>query len=63
MILTRVPSPGRFYVAVAMKLVLAHILQSYDIELVDKSAKQSITWRTYILPSERIKVRFTPRNI
>ncbi|KAF2704335.1 cytochrome P450 [Pleomassaria siparia CBS 279.74] len=55
--------PGRFYVAVAMKLVLAHILQNYDIDLVDKDAQQSDIWRTYILPKEKIQVRFTPRAI
>ncbi|CAO2654954.1 Nn.00g116870.m01.CDS01 [Neocucurbitaria sp. VM-36] len=53
--------PGRFYASVAMKLVLEHIMQNYDVELVDSTAERASVWRSYVLPAERTQVRFTPR--
>ncbi|KAF1846526.1 cytochrome P450 [Cucurbitaria berberidis CBS 394.84] len=54
--------PGRFYASVAMKLVLEHIVQNYEVELVDPKAERASIWRSYVLPVERTKVRFTPRS-
>jgi hypothetical protein len=55
-------SPGRFYASLASKLVLTHIVRNYEVALVDKNAKRSIVWRSYILPSSKTLVTFTPRD-
>lgn len=54
--------PGRFYASVAIKLTLAHVLQNYDVELVDPTAERASVWRSYVLPAERTQIRFTPRS-
>lgn len=54
--------PGRFYASVAIKLTLAHILENYDVELVNPQAERASVWRSYVLPAERTQVRFTPRS-
>lgn len=55
--------PGRFYASVAIKLTLAHVLLHYEVELVDERAERASIWRSYVLPAERTKVRFTPRKL
>jgi cytochrome P450 len=58
----RMTCPGRFYSATAMKLVMAHILQNYDVELVDEKAPRSWIWRTTQTPHEDASVIFRPRG-
>ena len=53
--------PGRFYASVAIKLVLVHLLEHYEVELMDPSAERASVWRSYVLPAERTRVRLTPR--
>jgi cytochrome P450 len=53
--------PGRFYASVAMKLCLAHILENYEVDLVSPNDKRSSTWRSYVLPSESVQVKFLPK--
>lgn len=33
-----------------MKLIMAHILINYDVELVNKNAPRSWVWRTTVTP-------------
>lgn len=54
-------SAGRFYVAVVIKLILAHILKYYECELVDESVSRSVTWRSSILPRGKTLVSFKGR--
>ena len=54
-------SAGRFYVAVVIKLILAHILRYYECELVDESVSRSVTWRSSILPRGKTLVSFKAR--
>ncbi|OAL54549.1 cytochrome P450 [Pyrenochaeta sp. DS3sAY3a] len=44
-------------------LTLAHVLMHYDVELVDEKAERESVWRSYVLPAERTRVRFTPRGM
>lgn len=55
-------SPGRFYASIAVKLVLKHLLDNYDLDLVDPAADRTSVWRTYLLPKESTLVKFTPRT-
>ena len=52
---------GRFYASVAMKLTLAHILQNYEVDLENPTARRTSIWRSYVIPMDRTQVRFTPR--
>lgn len=54
-------SPGRFYVAVVIKLILVHILRYYDCELVDPTLSRSLTWRSTIIPREQTLISFKAR--
>jgi hypothetical protein len=36
-----VPSPGRFFVAQELKMVVAHMLMNYDIKHIEKRAERS----------------------
>ncbi|KAL8783071.1 MAG: hypothetical protein Q9213_004883 [Squamulea squamosa] len=43
--------PGRFYIALIMKSVLAHLLRKYDIKLADEGkAATTFSWRTTNVP-------------
>lgn len=53
-------SPGRFYAAAVMKVMLAQIILDYDCELVDKRAPRWFTWRSSMLPREKTMVVFQP---
>ncbi len=55
-------SPGRFYGAAVMKVMLAQIILQYDCELVDKEASRWFTWRSSMLPRETTMVKFRPRS-
>ncbi|KAF7876405.1 hypothetical protein EAF04_001497 [Stromatinia cepivora] len=53
--------PGRFFVGFAMKHIMAHIINNYDPELVDKNSKPTMNWRTWTLPKPSVKINFKPR--
>jgi hypothetical protein len=55
-------SPGRFYAAAIMKLLVAQVILNYDVELVNKDAKRWWTWRSSMLPLEGTLVKFTARQ-
>ncbi|ROV87437.1 hypothetical protein VSDG_09838 [Cytospora chrysosperma] len=54
--------PGRFYAAVATKLIMAHILKHFDCSFVEHNVETSRSWRSYVLPREDVLVRFTARK-
>lgn len=54
-------SPGRFYVSIATKLIIAHVLKNFDCSLLDQNRKNFFTWRSYVLPKEDVLVKFSPR--
>ncbi|KAI1120565.1 cytochrome P450 [Nemania abortiva] len=54
--------PGRFYSAVATKLILAHILKNFDCQLLGQNKRKSTIWRSYVLPREDVLIRFSPRK-
>ncbi|KAI1740381.1 cytochrome P450 [Xylaria scruposa] len=54
--------PGRFYAAVATKLIMAHVLKSFDCSLLDQNMERSSTWRSYVLPREDVVIKFSPRR-
>lgn len=57
----KITCPGRFYASTAVKLVLAHFLLDFDMELVDKKAPRSWNWRTTINPRKDVRIIFRPR--
>ncbi|KAF2972271.1 hypothetical protein GQX73_g1247 [Xylaria multiplex] len=54
--------PGRFYSAVATKLIVAHVLKNFDCQLLHQYKKKSMIWRSYILPREDVLIHFAPRK-
>lgn len=55
-------SPGRFYAAAVMKVILGQVLMGYDCEFAEPGAKRLFSWRSTILPKPGLKVIFTPVN-
>lgn len=53
-------SPGRFYGAAMMKVMLSQVIIKYDCELVNKDAPRWWTWRSSMLPKEDTMVIFRP---
>ena len=56
-------SPGRFFAANELKLIMAHIILNYDLKLEDPSApRDHITrWHT-LFPSPAVRVLFKKRQ-
>ncbi|KAI0114415.1 cytochrome P450 [Nemania sp. FL0031] len=54
--------PGRFYSAIATKLIVAHVLKNFDCELLHQYKRKSTIWRSYVLPREDVLIRFSPRK-
>ncbi|KAI0384947.1 cytochrome P450 [Hypomontagnella monticulosa] len=54
--------PGRFYAAVATKLIVAHILKNFDCSIVGQVTEKSSSWRSYLLPKEGVHINFSPRK-
>ncbi|KAH8593607.1 cytochrome P450 [Bisporella sp. PMI_857] len=57
----RMACPGRFYASAIIKIMLAQIIATYDVELVDKEAPRYFTWRSSMLPKAKTMVVFAPR--
>jgi hypothetical protein len=56
--------PRRSYSSTVMKLVIAHILSNYDMELVDKMAPRSKKmWRTTMDPRKVVRVIFRTQSV
>jgi hypothetical protein len=53
-------SPGRYYAAAVMKVILGQIIMNYDCELANPEAPRWWTWRSSMLPKENTIVIFTP---
>ena len=53
-------SPGRFFAAHEMKLLLAHLVQHYDVEHLPKRPKQQTVMETK-LPSDSATIRVRRR--
>lgn len=52
-------SPARFYVSVAMKMFLTHVLLNYDIKLMDAEApsRWNLGFMQFPNPRQRLLVR------
>jgi hypothetical protein len=53
-------SPGRFYAAAVMKVILAQMIFNYDCELEDTQHRRWISWRSTVLPKRSTLVRLKP---
>lgn len=53
-------SPGRFYAAAVMKVILGQVLMNYDCEFAEPGGKRLFSWRSTILPKPNLKIIFTP---
>jgi hypothetical protein len=57
-------SPGRFYAAIVMKLVLAHIIMNYDLGTVEPGVRPPNEYYTYsVVPNRKARVKFRRRQI
>ncbi|KAK0653142.1 cytochrome P450 [Cercophora newfieldiana] len=54
--------PGKFYASALAKVVISHLVDEYDIKLVDPTAPRWWTWRTTRVPNEETMAIFTPRQ-
>ncbi|MCJ1236865.1 hypothetical protein MMC14_004847 [Varicellaria rhodocarpa] len=45
--------PGRFFAAGILKLMVAHVLLTYDVKFADESKSRTFTWRTAIVPKSK----------
>lgn len=50
-------SPGRFYAATMLKLVIAHVLLNYECSLDNIAGCRSMQWRSAIIPKASVKLR------
>lgn len=56
-------SSGRFYAAFIMKMICAHILIGYDIELANPTAPRTFSWRSGIVPYAHTALRIWERLV
>ena len=55
-------SPGRYFAAVELKAMLAHVLVTYDVKLAKEGVRPPDTWLASVcLPSRTAKVSFRKR--
>lgn len=50
--------PGRWYASLIIKLILIHVLENWDSDLVDMEAPRSATWRSNCFPLSDTVVSF-----
>jgi hypothetical protein len=55
-------SPGRFYAAAVLKLVVATVLLNYDCELPPIRGERSFQWRSSVIPKRSIKLMVQRRD-
>ncbi|KIJ50556.1 hypothetical protein M422DRAFT_245171 [Sphaerobolus stellatus SS14] len=55
--------PGRFFAAVEMKLILAHILINYDIQVFDPTRPSAIWYGNSCLPNSDYELQFRKRTL
>lgn len=46
-----------------MKLIMAHVLINYDVDLINKNVPRSWVWRTTVTPREDARVVFKRRYV
>lgn len=56
-------SPGRYYAAAVMKVILAQIIMNYDFDLVQPEAPRWMSWRSTTLPRHATLVAFRAREL
>ncbi|KAL8915859.1 MAG: hypothetical protein Q9172_006602 [Xanthocarpia lactea] len=59
---TKRPCPGRFYVAVAAKMILTRFIGEYDIKLENPKAAASLAWSYALAPHPRTKMLIRKRG-
>lgn len=56
-----IPSPGRFYASVALKMLVAHVLKEFDFNLLSTKAPRSFSWRSAIIPRSSTVIQMRRR--
>ncbi|KAI4234819.1 MAG: hypothetical protein LQ349_003546 [Xanthoria aureola] len=59
---TKRPCPGRFYVAVAAKMILSRFIAEYDVRLENPKAAASLAWSYALAPHPRTKMLLRKRS-
>jgi hypothetical protein len=55
-------SPGRYYAAGVMKVILGKIIMNYDCELLEPNGTRWFKWRSATLPKQSTMAIFSPRK-
>ncbi|KAF7165201.1 hypothetical protein CNMCM5623_009467 [Aspergillus felis] len=53
--------PGRFHASLVIKMILAHLLSSFDMRFADEKARRKWSWETFTMPYESTRVVLTKR--
>lgn len=62
-VIDEIASPGRFFAAVEMKAILAHVVVTYDVKMKEDGALPSSRWIfTALIPDQKAKVLFRRRQ-
>lgn len=54
--------PGRFFAAVEMKLLMAHLLLNYDVDRLDNNIPTTVWYGTVCVPNSQAQVLFRKRH-
>ena len=57
-----IASPGRFYVSVMAKMIIAHLLLHYEFKLVDESVLSTFTWGVNTMPHPKLRILLRKRS-
>ena len=58
-----ITSPGRFYISMLAKMIMAHLLLHYDFRLADQDAPSTLSWRENLLPHATLRILLRKRSL
>ncbi|KAI0016370.1 cytochrome P450 [Xylariomycetidae sp. FL0641] len=50
--------PGRYYALLALKIILVHVLENYDMKLGPPRTSRSFQFRSSVIPSSKSRILF-----
>lgn len=62
LIFNHLSSPGRFYTASVLKVLVSYILNNFDVKIEDTRRKREFTWRTAIVSLVGMMINFKQRD-
>jgi cytochrome P450 len=55
--------PGRFHASLIMKMILAHLVSSFDLSFDGEKARRKWSWETFTMPYESTRIVLTKREL